>query len=168
MGQIIPFAIGYAPKYTALASGQLLPVNQNQALFALLGTTFGGTGQPGGTFGLPNLGGRTAVGCTPGSSALPLGAMGGEANHTLTLAELPPHSHSLNATGQGSATQVPEGNLPGTVADTTPIYGNASALVPLSAVPMGVAGAGQPHSNMQPSLAINFAVVLRGIYPTRG
>lgn len=161
-GQIMPIAFNYAPRYTAFCQGQSLPVNQNQALFSLLGIAFGGDGQT--SFNLPNTGGRTITGGV-GAGAV-LGVVGGEANHALSLAEMPAHAHALNAVTGGTPLPGALGSMPGT--SSTPAYAAADApYIGLAADPLGQAGGGQPHLNMQPSAAINFVIVLAGYYPTR-
>lgn len=162
-GQILPLAISYAPKQTALCNGQSLPITQNAALYALLGTSFGGGGT---NFSLPNTGGRTLVGIGKQGAVMPLGTVGGESAHTLTLTEMPTHTHALNASTNGTVDSDPSDFLPGTGSGA--IYGGASQLLPLGGAPMSTAGSGQAHDNMQPSTAINFAIVLYGIYPSRG
>lgn len=161
-GQIIPVAFGYAPKQTAMCSGQSLPINQNQALYSLLGITYGGNGTT--AFNLPNVNGRTLVGQNLGGGYA-MGAIGGEAQHTLTLGEIPLHGHGLNAVtgaaGGGSAS----GGLPST--SSQPAYGSASTFTNLVGTTVSSNGSGQPHTNMQPSTAINFAIVLYGIFPSR-
>lgn len=165
-GQIMPLAIGYAPRQMAACNGQLIPVMQNQALFTLLGTSFGGNGQPNGNFGLPNMQGRTAVGFGNSGSVMPLGTLGGEASHTLSVNEMPQHTHGLNAASQGTLDVTPEAMVPGKPAGMN-IYGQADAVVPLGGMPLAGQGGGQAHPNMQPSLPITFAIVLYGIFPTR-
>lgn len=166
-GQLLSLAVSFAPRQTAACNGQLLPVSQNQALFALLGTSFGGNGLPTGNFGIPDLQGRTAIGFGNNSSVVPLGFAGGESSHTLTIGEMPQHVHALNAASQGSLDVSPEAALPGTPAPGTSIYGAANGVVPLTGTPLGGQGAGQPHGNMQPSLPVTFAIVLQGVFPTR-
>lgn len=161
-GQILPLAFGYAPKQTALCAGQSIPINQNQALYALLGTAYGGTGA---NFALPDTTGRAIFGIGNQGSAMPLGSTGGEAQHQLSPAEMPQHVHPLMGSTTGTTDPAPDGYLPGV--PTSAIYGAAAALLPLGGAPMGNAGGGQPHQNMQPSLALNFAIVLYGIYPSR-
>lgn len=174
-GEIRLWAITYAPKGWALCQGQTLPINQNQALFSLLGKTFGGDGVS--SFGVPNLQGRVAMGA---NATTPLGAVGGEASHTLMLNEIPSHSHSLNAKaangggtlnaavpGPGKALAqsiVPQGS-------TTPIsinnFGTGSASVPFASDAVGNNAGGQGHENRQPFLALNYCIALQGIYPSR-
>jgi microcystin-dependent protein len=149
----------FAPKGWAQCNGQLLPINQNQALFSLLGTTFGGDGRT--TFGLPNLQARTAIHTAGGAG---LGQSGGEATHTLTMAETPAsHTHTAVGTATAGDAPVPAGNFLG-AADN--LYGPLASTTPLSASTVASAG-GQPHNNMQPFLVLNFCIALQGIYPSR-
>lgn len=165
LGQIMPFAFNWAPKGTALAQGQLLPINQNQALFALLGTTYGGDGRS--TFALPNLGGRAINGAGMDVSPQPyLGTVGGTANETLTVAQMPQHTHQMNVATSVASGASPAGALPG--AASAAIFGAPANLVPLGAAPPSQVGGNQAHSNMQPSLVINYTIVIAGIYPSRG
>ena len=163
MGTIMPAGFGFAPKGWALASGQTLSINQNQALFALLGTQFGGDGST--TFALPNLNGRTAIGIGTGGSAIPMGSMGGEEQHTLTITEMPAHIHPLQASTEGTATNGPGESLPGNA--PTPIYGTPTNLLALGAVPMSNTGGSQAHTNIQPYTVLTFAVALTGYFPSR-
>lgn len=165
-GQLIPVSFTFAPRNTALAQGQLFPIQQNQALFSLLGVAYGGNGVT--TFALPDTRGRTIVGFAgPGGTSKPLGQKGGEAAHILTLAEIPTHTHGLRGTSGGTADPAPTGRLPGTALAGAPAYGGVSDMVPLSSATLATAGRGQAHSNMQPSLAINFVIVLNGQFPSR-
>lgn len=150
----------FAPRGWALCNGQLLPINQNQALFSILGTTYGGDGMT--TFALPNLQGRTPIHEGNGHA---LGESGGEATHNLNLAELPNHDHrhasGNQATGMTPAVSV----LASKPRFGKNIYAPAANLVALkSDTP---AGGGQPHENMQPCLALNFVIALQGIFPSR-
>src|SRR5580700_184509 len=156
LGQIEIFAFGFAPKGWAQCNGQLLPINQNQALFSLLGTTYGGDGRT--TFGLPNLQGRNPVHVGTGFA---LGALGGEANHTLIIGEIPTHTH----TPEGSSAAVaggPAGNLwaphssedYGTTRNTTMNRGT-----------LANTGGSQPHLNLSPYLVLNFVIAMQGIFP---
>ena len=149
----------FAPKGWALCNGQLLPINQNQALFSLLGTTFGGDGRV--NFALPDLRGRTPIHVGSGHT---LGERGGEQAHTLSIAELPEHTHVL----QGSNTAGNVANPSGAVlAQALNVYsanqGNLVALNPASIVNTG---GSQAHLNMQPFLTLNFCIALQGIFPS--
>jgi|CZKS01.1.fsa_nt_gi microcystin-dependent protein len=155
-------SFNFAPKGWALSNGNLLPINQNQALFSLLGTTYGGDGRT--TFGLPNLQGRTAI--SMGNSHT-LGELGGEYAHTLTIAELPTHPHMLQGVHAGQNSFTPTGNL---LADTTgalsiygPFGGTAGAMVPAT---VSVTGGSQPHPNQSPFLVMTWIIALQGIFPS--
>lgn len=155
-------SFNFAPKGWALADGQLLPINQNQPLFALLGTTYGGNGQT--NFALPNLQGRVPLHRGQG---LTIGEVTGEQNHTLTVSELPTHIHPANASTNGANANNPTGNLlansPGNpYAD--PSQGSAAAL---TATTITSAGGGQSHSNQQPYLTLSFCIALTGIFPSQ-
>jgi microcystin-dependent protein len=157
-------SFNFAPRGWAMCNGQLLPINQNQALFSLLGTTFGGDGRI--NFALPDLRGRTPIHVGNGHT---LGEKGGAQSHILTTAELPTHTHFLNGTNQAVTTNVPtSGNSLG---NTTPnqVYNNSNksgfnALNPASITNIG---GSQPHLNMQPYLALNFCIALQGIFPSQ-
>jgi microcystin-dependent protein len=159
LGQITIFSFSFAPKGWAQCNGQLLPINQNAALFSILGTTYGGNGTT--TFALPDLRGRTPVYVGNGITQ---GQISGEENHTLTMAETPAHTHQ--AAGGPPATLVtPSGNLPGS-GTTTNFYAGASNT---SMNPQAIANAGfsQPHPNMSPYLVLNICIALQGIFPSR-
>lgn len=160
LSEIRIMSISYAPKGWALCNGQLLPINQNQALFSLLGTTFGGDGRQ--TFGLPDLRGRTPI--HVGSSHT-LGERGGEQAHTLSTAELPTHTHVANATSTTQNTIAPANAR---IADTTPseLYSGGSNLVAMGAQMITATGGSQAHLNMQPFLTLSFCVALQGIFPS--
>jgi microcystin-dependent protein len=142
-----------------LCNGQLLPINQNQALFSLLGTTYGGDGQT--TFALPNLRGRVALHI---GSGLIQGENLGEEAHTLTISEMPAHSHALQGTTNNANQPVPTGNLLATVGN---VYTTAQNLTTINPASVGNAGGSQPHTNMQPYLVLNFCIALQGIFPSR-
>jgi len=148
----------FAPKGWALCNGQLLPINQNQALFSLLGTTFGGDGRV--NFALPDLRGRTPIHVGSGHT---LGEKGGEQAHTLSIAELPTHTHVLNGTSVDADTPVPTGNLFATVAN---VYTGAQNLTSLIPGTCGNVGGSQAHLNMQPFLTLSFCIALQGIFPS--
>ena len=148
----------FAPKGWALCNGQLLPINQNQALFSLLGTTFGGDGRV--NFGLPDLRGRVPI-HVGGSHTL--GERGGEQAHTLSVAELPTHTHPLIGSASDADLVPPTDNA---VARSSQVYGQPSDLVALDPSSNGVAGGSQAHLNMQPFLTLSFCIALQGIFPS--
>jgi microcystin-dependent protein len=160
LSEIRIMSFGFAPKGWALCNGQLLPINQNQALFSLLGTTFGGDGRV--SFGLPDLRARTPIHVGSGHT---LGERGGEPAHTLSIAELPTHTHVFNATSTNGTQFIPAGNL---LAPTpSQAYHTAdSALVALAPEAIGSVGGSQAHLNMQPFLTLNFSIALQGIFPS--
>ncbi|MGC3988448.1 MAG: tail fiber protein [Chthoniobacteraceae bacterium] len=152
-------SFNFAPKGWALCNGQLLAISQNQALFALLGTTYGGNGVT--TFGLPNLQGRTPVHFGNG---ITLGELGGEASHTLLVTEMPAHNH------------VPVGNSGAATLDdpTGQLWANGgfqnyatSSNTTMNAASIGNTGGSQPHNNLQPYLVLNFIIALQGIFPSQ-
>ena len=157
IGEVKIISWNFPPKGWAFCNGQLLPINQNQALFSILGTTYGGNGQT--NFALPNLQGRTAIhvgnGFTPGES-------GGEAGHTLTLQELPAHNHILQGTAANGDTP-----LPATLANANNLYSTAPPNTALTPGSIGNAGGSQPHDNESPYLVLNFVIALQGIFPSR-
>lgn len=162
LAEVRLMSFGFAPRGWALANGQLLPINQNQALFALLGTTYGGNGQT--NFSLPNLQGRVPLHFGGG---IFLGQAGGEEYHTLLANEMPQHFHSLTATTAAAVAGTgPAGALPA-VAPHAPYRSGAVQPVALKPGVIQNAGGSQPHLNMQPSLAINFCIALTGIFPSR-
>jgi microcystin-dependent protein len=159
LAEIRIFSFNFAPPGWALCNGQLLPINQNQALFSLLGTTYGGDGQT--TFALPNLRGRVPMHV----GAHGLGEQGGEEAHSLSMAEMPAHTHVVNATDADANTGNPANNVPARA--TTPVYHAPTALTALHPNSITNVGGSQPHANMQPFLAITFAIALQGIFPSR-
>jgi microcystin-dependent protein len=150
----------FAPKGWALANGQLLPINQNQALFSLLGTTFGGDGRV--NFALPDLRARTPIHVGSGHT---LGERGGEQAHTLSIAEIPTHTHVLNATSTAGTQVVPLGNLLAAGAPANP-YLAPSSLAAMNATSVSTVGGSQAHLNMQPFLVLSFCIALQGIFPS--
>ena len=151
----------FAPKGWALCNGQLLPINQNQALFSLLGTTFGGNGQT--TFGLPDLRGRAPIHVGSGHT---LGENGGEQAHTLSIAELPQHVHDWHASASPATSNTPDSSslLASSTADSA--WGPATNLVAMDAGTIQNSGGSQPHLNMQPFLTLSFCIALQGIFPS--
>ncbi|HEX8650777.1 MAG TPA: tail fiber protein [Pyrinomonadaceae bacterium] len=148
----------FAPKGWALCNGQLLPINQNQALFSLLGTTFGGDGRV--NFALPDLRGRTPI--HVGSGHI-LGERGGEQAHTLSIAELPTHVHVANAQSANATSPFPTGNLFASMSNLYTAPGNLTSLSPTT---IANVGGSQAHLNMQPFLTISFCIALQGIFPS--
>jgi microcystin-dependent protein len=157
----------FAPKGWALCNGQLLPINQNQALFSLLGTTFGGDGRV--NFALPDLRGQTPIHVGSGHT---LGEKGGEPAHTLSISEIPTHAHVFNGTNANASTNVSGGNTlangrtanganPINYYDTT-----ATNLVALNPASLTNVGGSQAHLNMQPFLTLSFCIALQGIFPS--
>lgn len=152
----------FAPKGWALCNGQLMPINQNQALFSLLGTTFGGDGRV--NFGLPDLRGRTPI-HVGGSHTL--GERGGEQAHTLSIAELPTHTHVSNATSVPATATTPTSSLMFAQSTGSQAYGGASNLGAMSAGLVSNVGGSQAHLNMQPFLTLSFCIALQGIFPSQ-
>jgi microcystin-dependent protein len=159
LSEIRIMSFGFAPKGWAQCNGQLLPINQNQALFSLLGTTFGGDGRT--TFGLPNLQGRTALSFGSGYT---LGQLGGEQAHTLTQGEMPVHTHVAVGTPSDGDSPIAASNLLG-AADN--VYGPLTQPAALDPSTITNAGGSQPHQNMQPYLVLNFCIALQGAFPTQ-
>ncbi len=155
----------FAPKGWALANGQLLPINQNQALFSLLGTTFGGDGRV--NFALPDIRGRAPIHVGSGHT---LGERGGEQAHTLSIAEIPTHTHVLSGNSANASAVDPTSNVvaKGAATNGNPInaYGAASQLSAMSAASVTNTGGSQAHLNMQPFLILSFCIALQGIFPS--
>jgi microcystin-dependent protein len=160
VSEIHPMSFPFPPRGWAQCDGQVLPINQNQQLFSLLGTTYGGNGTT--TFALPDLRGRVPVGAGPGFT---LGQMGGEQTHTLTLGEAAQHNHTAVASSNDSDQFVPTGNYLGAVNSFyAPLGTNPTSLPPATVAPTG---GGQPHENMHPYQVVNFCIALIGIQPTK-
>jgi microcystin-dependent protein len=151
-------SFAFAPQGWALCNGQLLPINMNQALFSLLGTTFGGDGRV--NFALPDLRGRTPIHMGAGHT---LGERGGETAHTLSQSEMPTHTHPFNASSAAGNTSVPTGIL---ATPRNAAYAAPGALVALNAASSASVGGSQAHNNMQPFLVLNFVIALQGIFPS--
>jgi microcystin-dependent protein len=153
------FSFNFAPRGWAQCNGQILPISQNQALFSLLGATFGGDGVS--TFGLPNLQGQTPLHLGNGYVR---GQRVGEYAHTLQIAEMPAHNH--NAFGSpGNASQPVASNA--MLATAANVYAAPTNTTPLQGTTIANAGSSAPHNNMQPYLTINFCIALSGIFPSR-
>ncbi len=160
LSEIRIMSFGFAPRGWALCNGQLLPINQNQALFSLLGTTYGGNGQT--NFALPNLQGNVPIHVGNGHT---LGEKGGQQAHTLTISELPTHTHVVNGADNPAATNAAT-NLAflGQQANT---YGPPTNLTAMAPGEITNIGGSQAHQNMQPFLALNFSIALQGIFPSQ-
>lgn len=159
LSEIRLMSFNFAPKGWALCNGQLLPINQNQALFSLLGTTFGGDGRV--NFALPDLRGRTPLHVGSGHT---LGERGGEQAHTLSIAEVPTHTHALTASSNAGTATIPAGNL--LARPDLPAYSPANNLVAMDAGSVTNVGGSQAHLNMQPFLTLSFCIALQGIFPS--
>ena len=151
----------FAPKGWALCNGQLLPINQNQPLFSLLGTTFGGDGRV--NFALPDLRGRTPIHVGSGHT---LGERGGEQAHTLSIAELPTHTHVAVAANVAPAAGAPNNTRLLSQSAGANLYAGATNLQAMAADSIGNVGGSQAHLNMQPFLTLSFCIALQGIFPS--
>lgn len=160
LGEIKIISWNFAPKGWAFCNGQLLPINQNQALFSILGTTYGGDGRV--NFALPDFRGRIPI--HQGGGFLE-GQAGGEEFHTVSQSEMPAHMHFLQATKTAPTTATFQGNLLGLASGG--IYGNPSGLTPIVPTTISNVGGSQPHENRQPFLVLNFIIALIGIFPSR-
>lgn len=162
LSEIRIFSFNFAPRNWAFCNGQLLPINQNQALFALLGTTYGGNGQT--NFALPNLQGRVPMHM---GSGFTLGQTGGETAHTLNISEMPAHTHTLQGSGN-TATSTNPANANTYAVALRPVYlAPAAGSVALAAGAISNTGGSQAHQNMQPILGLNFCIALVGIFPSQ-
>jgi len=159
LSEVRIFSFSFAPQGWAMCNGQLLPINQNQALFSLLGTTYGGNGTT--NFALPDLRGRVSM--HPGNG-LVLGQRAGEEAHTLSLNEMPAHTHLAGASGNGPTVTPPTGNFWASNTGFTPYGSTGDAAMSSQAV--GNAGASQAHENRSPYLTLNFCIALQGIFPS--
>ena len=163
LSEIRIMSFGFPPKGWALCDGQLLPINQNQALFSLLGTTYGGDGRV--NFGLPNLQGRAPLHMGSGHT---LGERGGEQGHTLSIAELPTHTHVANATSATATNNNPTSAMLLAQSTSSPLYNTASTnLVAMAPNSLSNVGGSQAHLNMQPFLVLSFCIALQGIFPSQ-
>jgi microcystin-dependent protein len=160
LGEIRIISFNFAPKGWALCNGQFLPINQNQALFSILGTTYGGNGQT--TFALPNLQGRTAIHAGNGFTQ---GQLVGQESHTLLTTEMPAHNHFVQIQPQNATTGTPNGNFLAGVPSFG--YHTLSNLTSLSSATIANYGGGQPHENRMPSLAVYYIMALQGVFPSR-
>jgi microcystin-dependent protein len=166
LGEIRMVGFNFAPRGWAICAGQLVSIAQNSAVFALLGTTYGGDGVT--TFALPDLRGRLPIhmGTGPGLSNYQIGQQSGAEGVTLLTSQLPMHTHQLNATKDGTRTGSPNGALLGSGEADLYNHDFANTAV-MSPGTLGQAGGNQPHENMHPFLCINFVIALEGIFPSR-
>jgi microcystin-dependent protein len=175
LGELRLFSFNFPPRGWAACNGQLLPINQNQALFSLLGTMYGGNGQT--TFALPDLRSRTPIHVGGGFTQ---GQNGGAENHTLTIQEIPAHTHVARASNQnglgGPAGTIPDATksvAQGIVAQqgggttAAQIYGTGGATAAMHPATIGNSGGSQAHINMMPSLTLNHCIAIQGIFPSR-
>jgi len=161
LSEIRIMSFAFAPKGWALCNGQLLPINQNQALFSLLGTTFGGDGRV--DFGLPNLQGKVPIHVGTGHT---LGQTAGEQAHTLSISEMPQHVHAVNASGNAGSDVNNAGNVLGN-SNPNNLFGPVQNLGALNAATLTNVGGSQSHLNMQPYLVLSFCIALQGIFPSQ-
>lgn len=176
IGQVMMAGFNFAPKFWALCNGQLLPINQNQALFSLLGTQYGGNGTT--NFALPDLRSRTPIGYASSVDpswqppSVQIGQASGVENVTLLSTNLPAHTHSVNASTTNGDNRIPSNRVFATSVNSggaaIPVYSAASgALVAQNPASVSPSGGNQPHPNMQPYSTINFCIALSGIFPSR-
>lgn len=161
LGEIMIASFNFAPRGWALANGQLLPINQNQALFALFSTTYGGDGRV--NFALPDLRGRTPNHMGNGFA---LGQRAGSESVTLLSAQMPAHNHIVSANSGAATANTPSGNSFSSAAPGE-LYTNAASSTAANKGTIGIVGGNQPHNNMQPTLTLCFCVALQGIFPSQ-
>jgi microcystin-dependent protein len=162
LSEIRIMSFNYPPKGWATCNGQFLPINQNQALFSLLGTTYGGNGQT--TFALPDLRDRTPIHFGQGFT---LGEKGGEPAHTLIMGEMPAHNHFVNASSTTATDNIPTNSLMLAVSTPQSIYTAATNFQTMNAAAVSNVGGSQAHNNLQPFLVLNFCIALQGIFPSQ-
>jgi len=160
MSELKLISWNFAPKGWAFCNGQFLPINQNQALFSLLGTTFGGNGQT--TFALPNLQGRIPIHMGNGFT---LGQAFGEVAHTVTMSEMPAHTHPMGASNQAANKNIATGNVYASAPQN--LYSNANPAGSMAPAAVTNVGGSQPHENLQPYLTLNWIIALQGVFPSR-
>ena len=164
LAEVRIIGFNFAPRGWAFCDGQILPINQNQSLYSLLGTTYGGDGRT--SFALPDLRGRTPihVGSSNGTSHT-LGQKSGEETHTLSAAEMPSHDHVAQASSDNATGGIPVDTA--LARSTLPLYHTPANLTAMNAMSVSNVGGGQAHENMMPYLALNFCIALRGLFPSR-
>lgn len=161
LAEIMIVGFNFAPRGWAFCDGQILPINQNQSLYSLLGTTYGGDGRT--TFALPDLRGRTPMHT---GTSFNQGQKGGEETHSLSVAETPSHTHVLRATNEDQTSDDPTGNLLASPPSIN-IYDDLSNPANMNPATVGNTGVGQGHNNMAPYLVLNFCIALQGTFPSR-
>jgi microcystin-dependent protein len=162
LGQLMLFSQNFAPKGWTFCNGQLLPINQNQALFSLLGTTYGGDGRT--TFALPDLRGRTPI---MQGAGFVLGEKAGQESHTLIQTEMPAHTHVAQATAAVTNQSAPGAHLLAATTGNVTVYGSAANLTPMNPAMVTNAGGNQPHNNQSPYLVLTWCIALQGIFPSQ-
>ena len=162
LSEIRILSFGLPPKGWALCDGQLMPINQNQALFSLLGTTYGGDGRV--NFGLPNLQGNVPIHMGGGHT---LGERGGEQGHTLSISEIPTHVHTANATSASGTLNTPTNTVTLATSTASQLYAAPAAFTAMSQNSLANVGGSQAHLNMQPFLVLIFSIALQGIFPSQ-
>lgn len=162
LSEIKIVSFNFPPKGWALCNGQLLPINQNQALFALLGTRYGGNGQT--NFALPNLRGRLPIHMGNGHT---LGEAAGSTSVTVNIQQLPTHLHQLNAVNSAATTNTPSNTVMFANSTASQGYQPPANLTPMAAAAVSSVGGSQPHNNMMPYLVLNFIIALQGIFPSQ-
>jgi microcystin-dependent protein len=164
LAEVRMVGFNFAPRGWAFCDGQILPINQNQSLYSLLGTTYGGDGRT--SFALPDLRGRAPVhvGRADSGADYRLGQKTGEENHTLSVNEMPQHTHETFGSSDNGAGRDPTGNLLGKALN---LYAAPSNLTPIHDGSITNVGGGQAHNNMQPSCVLNFCIALQGLFPSR-
>ena len=165
LAEIKIVGFNFAPRGWAFCDGQILPINQNQSLYSLLGTTYGGDGRT--SFALPDLRGRTP---THVGEGVTLGQKSGDERVTLAIPQIPQHHHTVRASSnnanQPTVADPPTG-IPNILAGANNLYTDPANLTDLRSGTIQASGGGQPHENMQPFLAVNFCIALRGLFPSR-
>ena len=164
LGEVKIISFNFAPKGWALCNGQFLPINQNQALFSILGTTYGGDGRT--TFALPDLRGRTPI-HVGGEAGVVLGQKGGQEFHTVTISEMPAHNHFINGSTTSNSGNV--NNPSGALLGSSPgaVYHSPSSPVSMTPENITNTGGSQPHANLEPYLVVGFCIALQGIFPSQ-
>jgi microcystin-dependent protein len=162
LAEVRMVGFNFAPRGWAFCDGQILPINQNQSLYSLLGTTYGGDGRT--SFALPDLRGRTPIHVGDGHS---LGQKSGEETHTLAANEMPNHSHSLEASTNAATNADPTGQVLSNTRERSYANFSAAQAVDMATSSVSHVGGGQAHENMQPYLTVNFCMALQGLFPSR-